>query len=52
MKYKAMLKNLRGEVEREQIFSSRKDAEEACQRWQLTHEYDFWETEIEEVDEL
>ncbi|MBR6287194.1 MAG: hypothetical protein IKK92_06935 [Prevotella sp.] len=51
MKYKAILKNAKGEIESTLTCNTKKLALEICTKWQLKHEYDFWETEIEEVIE-
>ena len=51
MKYRAILRNGKDEIVKTLTCNTKKSALEICTKWQLEHEYDFWETEIEEIDE-
>lgn len=52
MIYNAILLNVRDEIVETRKFHSRQRAIEQCHMWQLQHEYDFYDTEIQEEEEV
>lgn len=47
--YKVLLLNSKGEIEDYRFCETYELAVRQCNEWQLQHENDFWETEIEGV---